>query len=173
MNDFFSDPAPGFDAPIEMLIACHDRVKHFSGLAVTLAEHVRVHGADAPAKQAATSILRYFDTAAPRHHADEEENLFPLLKPSLSAPNLAILNALEAEHVVLGTLWSRLRRELLCLVNEGVASLNPLLCAEFAQRYQLHAEQEERYLYTDAVHLLSAAQLAEIGNAMLARRRDE
>lgn len=170
MTDFFSEPAPSFDSPIDMLVACHDRVRHFSSLTETLAEHVRLHGADAPARQAARNILRYFELAAPRHHADEEVDLFPLLRPHLSSERQQMLDGLVTEHTQLDSLWAKLRRELMLLAEAEVPSLSPLLCQAFARRYQQHAELEERWLYSEVDKSLSEEEIMLIGRAMQARR---
>ena len=44
----------------------------------------KVAGADAEAAESATSIRRYFNEAAPRHHEDEEIDLFPRLPQRLA-----------------------------------------------------------------------------------------
>ena len=60
---------------------------------------VAEHGVDADAVAGARRVARYFDSAAPLHHADEELDLFPLLasdppaashcKPALSTVTVA------------------------------------------------------------------------------------
>ena len=57
---------------IEMLMACHEKVRHFAKLADRIAAHITEHGADPQAREAAKSVMRYFDIAAPLHHADED-----------------------------------------------------------------------------------------------------
>jgi hypothetical protein len=42
-----------------------------------LVTHLQTHGADRPAQEAASAVMRYFDTAARHHHEDEEQDLFP------------------------------------------------------------------------------------------------
>lgn len=49
-----------------------------------LAFHLRDHGNDEQARQAAAYVLRYFDTAGMHHHRDEEEDLFPALITAVS-----------------------------------------------------------------------------------------
>ena len=60
----FNAPAVGFEQPFAMLEACHERVQRTLTLLQRLRAHVREHGADVPAQQAARDVLRYFDIAA-------------------------------------------------------------------------------------------------------------
>ena len=108
----FRTPAAGFDQPLELWLACHDRVRRMTSLLERLYEHLQEGGADDAAQVTAASIRRYFEEAAPRHHEDEEVDLFPLLRrllpqkaPEDEAAVLAALRRLESEHVELGKLW--------------------------------------------------------------------
>ena len=49
----FSAPAVGFEQPFAMLEACHERVQRTLALLARLRAHVRQHGADEDARQAA------------------------------------------------------------------------------------------------------------------------
>ena len=60
----FRTPGAGFDQPVEMWLACHERVQRFAALLSRLADHVRKQGADEDAQVTATSIRRYFNEAA-------------------------------------------------------------------------------------------------------------
>ncbi|WP_204313425.1 hemerythrin domain-containing protein, partial [Klebsiella michiganensis] len=66
-----------------------------------LSAHLPSHGADEQARQAARNIMRYFDVAGPHHHADEEEDLFPLLMVEgqrLRSPVVEVIASLLDEH---------------------------------------------------------------------------
>jgi hypothetical protein len=79
-TDLFSDAAaPGFDDPLGMLCACHGRIARQLATLDRLQRHLPEHGCDVDARAAARGILRYFDTAALNHHADEEASVFPRL----------------------------------------------------------------------------------------------
>ena len=69
----------GFDEPIEMLKACHERIERQLSTLERLLPHLAANGCDGEARQAAANILRYFNEAGPHHHADEEQDLFPFL----------------------------------------------------------------------------------------------
>jgi hypothetical protein len=71
--------AAGTDEPLEMLSACHARIQSQCATLRRLVAHLLAHGVDAEARLAAASVMRYFDTSARHHHADEEEDLFPAL----------------------------------------------------------------------------------------------
>ena len=72
--------APSFDDPLGMLRACHGRIERQLVTLGRLVRHLPEHGAGCRrARRGARAILRYFDTAAPNHHADEEASVFPRL----------------------------------------------------------------------------------------------
>ncbi|SFZ73422.1 hemerythrin domain-containing protein [Chitinimonas taiwanensis] len=160
--------APGFDEPIALLTACHDKVRRFASLSLKLDEHLSRRGQDEEAAQAAANILRYFDMAAPLHHADEEDDLFPALR-ELDDPALnADLARIEAEHASLDVLWQAVRPWLQAIADHGVP-LRPAELAAFARDYPAHAAREEALLYP-AARQLSPTTLARIGQNMRARR---
>ena len=92
----FHSPGASTEAPLEMLAACHGRVHKQCETLGRLAAHLPTHGSDTAAQQAATAVMRYFDTAARDHHADEEEDLFPALLDAMAA---------HAREQRLGKLW--------------------------------------------------------------------
>src|SRR5512142_197066 len=102
MNSFLNTTLPSFDDPLAMLYACHDRIEAHCATLEKLVEYLPLHGCNSAARQAAANILRYFDTAGPNHHADEERDLFPLLRASSHGPEAlelaALLESLMAEH---------------------------------------------------------------------------
>jgi len=105
-------PAPSFDEPVEMLKACHERIAAQCATLGKLAAHLPLHGADAQARQAARNIMRYFDTAGPNHHADEEQDLFPMLieiSERLRSPVAERIASLLDEHRSLEAAWAQLR----------------------------------------------------------------
>ncbi|AOY02341.1 hypothetical protein BJP62_12745 [Jeongeupia sp. USM3] len=153
-----------------MLIACHDRVRHYAGLLPKLAGHVATRGVDAEAVRAAAAILRYFDVAAPLHHQDEDDDVFPLLRERGDAALRAAVDEIAAEHDALGAQWQALRPALLALAEGRAARLDPAAVQGFARDYPAHAAREEAELYPHAERLIPADVLARIGQAMAARR---
>jgi len=159
---------PSFEEPLALLGACHDKVRHFAALAPKLDEHLTKQGNDTPAREAAESILRYFDLAAPLHHADEEADLFPALR-ALGRPELTrSLDELEAEHAELAMLWQEVRRWLEA-IRQGGSPARPAGLDAFALRYPAHANREEAEVY-GAADDLTTSELERIGANMRRRR---
>jgi hemerythrin-like domain-containing protein len=161
--------APGFDDPIGVLRACHRRMERQLATLGRLCKHVPENHADTDARTAAAAIMRYFDTAAANHHADEERTLLPRLRsarPDLSA----LCSAIEREHAELGDRWRRLRPRLAAIA-VGRSGYLPLREVDgFRTGYATHIAKEEADLFDEAQAALDAAILAEIGEEMAARR---
>ena len=159
---------------MEMLSACHRRIEQQCTTLRRLVPHLAAHGADGEARLAAANVIRYFETAAPDHHADEEEDLFPALMESIAGSDPASLReltqGLAAEHRELETRWQRLRSMLESVVASRSASLGVSEVEAFAGLYERHIEREEAGLLPMAACLLSSAELDRIGRAMRERR---
>jgi hemerythrin-like domain-containing protein len=169
MQDLFSPHKASFDDPITLLLACHERLRHFTQLIEKLAEYIPQHGVDQQAKGAMIAVIRYFDMAAPLHHADEDEDLFPALYNSCHNETLnETIATLSVAHVHLDSLWQGLKQQLI-EVNEGKQTLNKELARTFAEHYCQHVQQEEEKVYPFA-RQLSANCLALLGQRMQARR---
>ncbi|MDM0037643.1 hemerythrin domain-containing protein [Variovorax sp. J22G21] len=97
-----SPPTAGFEVPLEMLSACHFRIEQQCATLRRLVTHLANHGADEEARTAAANVMRYFDTSAKHHHADEEKDLFPALIESMAGSDPVCLRemtqGLAAEH---------------------------------------------------------------------------
>jgi hemerythrin-like domain-containing protein len=173
----FRTPAAGFDQPLELWLACHDRVRRMTGLLERLREHLDIMGNDDAARVTATTIRRYFDEAAPRHHEDEEVDLFPLLRRVLpdKAPERArevehALARLEADHASLGRIWQQVRATLQAIERGERVALDAATVREFADGYRGHCEVEDTVV-ADALRLcLGDADLDTLGQAMAERR---
>ena len=156
------------ERPLELLYACHERVRRFTKLAGRLAEHVAEHGADEQARDAATQILRYFELSLPNHHADEEEDVFPALRGLNDVALAGAIAALEAEHAVLDALWQE-AAPWLRAVAQGEACAAPETLAQFVAAYAVHTEREEREVFS-AIDRLPASTVDAIAQRMRARR---
>lgn len=160
--------APRIDDPIELLLACHDKVRRFATLALKLRDHLTQVGPDPQAQEAAQSILRYFEMAAPLHHQDEELDLFPALRTLKQSALTASIDTLDAEHAELGALWGALQPWLRDTV-AGRPTGTPPEVDDFARRYTAHAQREEVEVYPSAAQL-TPEQVQRISAAMVARR---
>jgi len=161
-------PAAGFDAPFDMLAACHDRVERSLALLERLAAHLPAHGADAAARDAARDVLRYFDLAAPHHHQDEERHVLPALR---AAGQGGLADRVVAEHAALVTAWAALRPGLQALADSATMP-DPQRdgWAAFCAAYRTHAAFEDTQVFAPARVLLDAAAQAAMGREMAARR---
>jgi hemerythrin-like domain-containing protein len=165
--------APGLDEPLEILAACHGRIEQQLQTLAKLLDHLPQHGADQQAQQAARAVLRYFDTAGRNHHADEEENLFPLLRlRAVDKPHLeSALASLLGEHQQMETLWQTLQQQLLALADGDAMALDKLTAENFSQLYRNHIARENVEILPLAARLLTAEDVQQLSRAMTARRQ--
>jgi hemerythrin-like domain-containing protein len=173
LDNLLIKPAPSFDEPIDMLRACHERIAAQCTTLEKLAAHLPVHGADTQAQQAARNIMRYFDVAGPHHHADEEQDLFPMLikaaGPQCSPMGERIASLLD-EHRVLEAAWVQLRTVLADIAEAKTGLLEQVRVAEFVEAYRSHIALEESQIFPFAEVCLDRQQLATLSASMVARR---
>lgn len=168
------DTAPGFDQPLAVLEHCHARIRKQLGTLRRLLDHLPEAGPDIDAKQASTSIMRYFNLGAVNHHEDEEHDLLPMLQASASGNDARLLQELVAgllrEHRQMNAGWQTLNQQL----KEIAAGSSSYLAREdvdrFSEMYAAHMETEEMHVIPMAMRILSASQIAELGEAMRLRR---
>lgn len=169
-----SAPAVGFEVPLEMLAACHSRVQAQCATLRRLAAHLARQGADRQAQDAAAAVMRYFETSAVQHHADEEVDLFPALIESMAGSDAVCVReltaSLAAEHRGLEQRWCALRTRLEQVARADSATLPDDEVHGFIALYEQHIAREEAELLPMAARLLSDAELDRIGLAMRARR---
>lgn len=167
------EAAPSFDHPLEMLHACHGKIQRQLDTLQKLAAHLPAHGCDQQVRQAAQSILRYFDTAGQFHHQDEEENLFPTLL-ALDVPDKAqvktLVGRLLGQHAAMFAAWSDARAVLVKLAEGINTPLPEALVEKLIRAYTRHIHLEETELLPLAARLLSARQIMEMGKSMAERR---
>ena len=170
-------PAPqaGFEAPFEMLHACHERVQRTLALMARLQQHLHDVGCDDNARQAARDVLRYFDVAAPLHHQDEELHVFPPLMLGADAALRSVVRQLMQDHRAMETGWAQARTVLQTIVEDtsGTLTLSPQqtqVLDAFAALYGQHIVHEEGLAYPAAQALLPGAAVQAMAEDMMARR---
>jgi hemerythrin-like domain-containing protein len=169
-------PGAGFEAPFEMLDACHERVERMLRLLDRLQQHLVHTGWDANAAQAATDVMRYFDQAAPLHHEDEERHVFPPLLASGDPVLCTIVRRLQQDHLDMAQGWARARTVLATLTQPpapGWRGLTPDESAAlngFAALYQQHLKDEDGVVYPAARAQLSTEALQAMSADMMRRR---
>jgi len=170
----FSAPAAGTEAPLEMLSACHGRVQNQCATLRRLVPHLAEHGANEEARKAASNVMRYFETSARDHHADEEKDLFPALIESMAGSDAIcvreMIDGLTADHHALEAAWGRLRDVLERIAAGESAPLASADVEALVGLYERHIEREEDELLPMAARLLSEDDLARVGRAMRERR---
>ena len=167
-------PGVGFEVPLEMLSACHGRVQSQCATLLRLQDHIAAHGADRPAQEAATAVMRYFDSAGRHHHEDEEQDLFPALLEAMAGSDAVCLRelteALRADHRALEARWQGVRA---VLMQVAAGQAGPLADADvtgFVAHYERHIAREEAELLPLAARLLDDRALDRVGQAMRQRR---
>ena len=169
--DPFGAPAPTFDEPLEMLAACHERIEDRLQTLERLVDYLPGHGADEQARQAATNVMRYFDTAGEHHHDDEERDLFPALRSHGVEPRtLELIETLQRDHERMRSLWRALREALAAIASGTSAGLDPAAVADFNAAYRDHIARENAELLPLASKLLAGSVQARIGESMACRR---
>lgn len=168
-------PASGFEAPFDMLAACHERVERMLGLLQRLRAHLRTHGRDADAGTAARDVMRYFDLAAPLHHQDEELHVFPLTLASQDAAVVETTQRLLRDHREMESLWPQVR-----LLLQSVADTTQPWCPwgpeadalldRYARLYERHLHDEDGLVYPDARPRIDPDRLQAMSRDMMARR---
>lgn len=166
----FKAPSSGFDEPFEMLAACHERIEDLLCLIERLAPHLSTRGADIEAQSAASRILRYFDLAGPKHHADEEADLFPMLEGKTGMTMADLLPQLRAQHRCMEAGYAALRPCLAALAEGRSGGWTSQAAERFCQLYRQHMALETAHLIPAARILLTAEEQKCLGNAMARRR---
>jgi hemerythrin-like domain-containing protein len=170
----FRSPDAGEESPVGMWVAYHERGKRSARLLTHLKEHIARQECDEEAQQSAAAIRRHFNEAAPRHHEDEEVDLFPLLRERGPGETeaLAALDRVEDEHVTMADLWRRLDGSLARIsAGEGAGgTLDRALVACFAAMYDRHIEIEEHIVLPALRRALDLSDWQSVGRAMAERR---
>jgi hemerythrin-like domain-containing protein len=168
----------GFDEPLGLLSDCHRRIEFFLHALLRVSRDERGRELSDGGRRALERALAYFATAAPRHTADEEESLFPVLRASdrLEAADVtSVVERLEGDHRRadeahatvhrLASRWIEAGR----LADEEGRELTDTL-ESLRGIYEGHIAVEEREVFPAAARLLSPAQLEGVGRQMAERR---
>jgi len=163
---------PHTEDVVELMLACHGRIRHFLGLARAIGRGEAASADDL--RDACDRTRRYFVEALPRHVADENESVLPRLRGRLE-PLDATLETLHAQHADHAPHVDALVRLLDAIAldptsPERRASL--LVYAEsLTAELERHLEAEEVHLFPAMRALLSDAEKAQILAELRARRQ--
>ena len=162
-------PAAGFDMPLTLLAACHQRILQFCSMLERLLVHIENHGVDdLQSVETSRLIHRYFSSAGKHHHQDEEQDLFPMLlqhEPDLEP----LLSQLADTHKQLDASWEQLAPLLQSLPDTSIPDLS-MAALNFAKQSREHVQFENRELLPRAAMLLTTTEQQRLGIAMAKRR---
>jgi hemerythrin-like domain-containing protein len=159
--------------PLAGLESCHERIEARLATLEKLAAYLTARHPDGIAKVIARDVVRYFDGEGARHHADEDGDLFPLLRGRAGALGrseiAAVIDELEREHGVMERQWQRLREKLEAVAAGGSAALDEDEITRFAWIYRRHIERESQFVVPFAREALTPEERAELAARMSAR----
>ncbi|HEX5226109.1 MAG TPA: hemerythrin domain-containing protein [Bryobacteraceae bacterium] len=164
-----------FANPIGLLTDCHRRIERFLQVLLKIATDPEVAALDAPHRNALEAALKYFRDSAPKHTADEEDDLFPALRDAAGQRAKDALERLESDHKnadawhrevdEIGERWLRDDR----LAPHDAFRLKTLLHS-LADLYRAHIAVEEEQIFPLAQAELSDSAKQAIGKRMASRR---
>lgn len=158
-----------WDEPIEMLYACHGKVKNFCRQLQILPDYIEQNGCNEAVKNDVKQILNYFNQSAPLHHDDEEKDFFPALIKQVPTAQ-ADVDLLEQQHVALHKNWDELSMQLVALLNGERENVDRELIKRFVSGYDSHISIEEPLFELGREHL-AESELQSIGKIMADRRK--
>jgi hemerythrin-like domain-containing protein len=167
-----------FTDPTGLLSDCHRRVEMFLGTLQAVAQVID-HPPTEETSRALAAALRYFQQAAPKHTADEEESLFPRLR-KIPSPEIesafSQLEQLEQDHRWAAPLHANVERLGTQYLSTG--DLSPSQVEQFrqdvahlAEMYKQHISVEESVVFPWAARILSNAEKMAMAEEMASRRK--
>lgn len=175
----FRLPAEGFAQPLMLWVACHDRAQRVALLLQRLIGHLRQHGPSEATRVTAGEVRRFMDEALPRHHADEDVDLFPTLRRRLDAAQglgggvqqaTEALDRLGHDHPQLDDLWLQVRGALAHADRAAPTDAHCRVAEQFVDSFIAHHGVEDQIITPVATLALQPDDLAALGAAMAARR---
>jgi iron-sulfur cluster repair protein YtfE (RIC family) len=177
MLNQITSPRPASQAAedaLDLLIGCHDRIRHFTATANKLA-HAQT-SSSFEIRQAAAGVWRYYSVSLPLHEADEEETLRPRLDAVADARVRHALAAMHDQHLAIDELIDRLL-PLLQLVERNPAMLQEAggeMCAitkALEEVFGAHLQLEEEVIFPVIRQALSEQVRDEMLAEMKGRRK--
>lgn len=169
MNPFQDNREDPTD-PVGLLLDCHARIRHFTGVAQKM---IGPHDADDESvRLAAESVARYFEKALPLHAEDEDDSLLPRLE---SAGVACETERMHAEHADIHALIAELLPGWKKLIDEpgSLPELREQLAGptrRLSEVFDKHLSYEEGELFPHVGGALGEALRRKIFSEMRARR---
>lgn len=168
-----ANPIERTETPLDLLLGCHQRIRHFTAMARRMAENP-----GAPLDQvseAAEAVYRYFHVALPLHEADENISLDPRLHAAGQVAHAS--EEMVRQHTDINVVLRQLLPlwDALCREPEKLPGFVPRLLqliTEFEQLWDVHLRLEEETVFP-AIKRLPPEQVAAILAEMKERRKAE
>jgi len=167
-----NEPKP--EDAVDLLIGCHQRIRHFTDLAAKLAHGLGVSPNEV--REAAASVHRYYSLSLPLHEADEDQTLHPRLNAVADEPLRHALLAMGDQHQAIDELIERLL-PLLTLVRNNPSVIGEVggeMCSvtkALDEVFRGHLQMEEEAIFPAIRNLLPDAVCQEMLREMQARRK--
>ncbi|MBK5294429.1 MAG: hemerythrin domain-containing protein [Acidobacteriia bacterium] len=152
------------ESPLDHLVACHRRIE----ARLAALERVAAQWNSDPrgALDTAASCFRFLDTSGALHTRDEEESIFPRLRPWINQFELCFLDKLEHEHADADQTYLELKSAV--QARDG-ARYRPLV-NKLCEMYRSHIASEDALLIEMGKRVLTPPELAGISAEMKLRR---
>jgi hemerythrin-like domain-containing protein len=159
---------------VDLLTGCHQRIRHFTDVAVKLA-HAQNATPD-EVRQAANAVHRYYSVSLALHEADEEHSLHPRLNNVADEGVRHALLAMSDQHQAIDELIERLLPLLVLVKNDPkmIGEVGGEMCAitkALDEIFRAHLQMEEGVIFPAIRSSLSEESQQEMLREMQARRK--
>src|ERR1039457_4999392 len=159
---------------VDLLVGCHQRIRHFTGVAAKLA-HAQGAAPD-EVRQAAGNVHRYYSVSLPLHEADEDQTLQPRLRDVADQPVRHALLAMSEQHQEIDELIERLLPLLVLVTNnpDALAEVGGEMCSltkALEEIFRAHLQMEEEVIFPAIRQVLPEYVREEILRKMQQRRK--
>ena len=175
LNQISPLPAqPKTEDAVDLLIGCHQRIRHFTGVAVKLAHAQGASPEDVV--QAAAAAHRYYTVSLPLHEADEEETLRPRLDAVGNEKVRHALMAMTDQHLAIDELLERLLPLLVMVRNnpQTIHAAGSEMCSitkTLDELFRAHLQLEEEVIFPAIREALPESVRLEMLREMQGRRK--
>jgi iron-sulfur cluster repair protein YtfE (RIC family) len=164
---------PKSEDAVDLLIGCHQRIRHFTGVAIKLA-HAQGATPD-EVVQAASGVHRYYTVSLPLHEADEEDTLRPRLNALPDQKLHHAVLAMTDQHQAIDDLLERLLPLLVMVQNnpQTIHAVGPEMCSitqALDEMFRAHLQLEEEVIFPAIRERLAEAVQKEMAEEMRGRR---
>ena len=165
---------PKTEDTVDLLLGCHQRIRHFTGVAVKLA-HAQGATPEEVAR-AAAAAHRYYTVSLPLHEADEEQTVRPRLDVVGDEKLRHALLAMTDQHLAIDELLERLLPLLVMVRNnpQTIHAAGTEMCSitkALDEMFRAHLQLEEEAIFPAIRSGLPEAARSEMLREMLNRRK--